>query len=225
MQTARNAIAAIAFSCLAWAAIELALFVRQTRAAIPAIGDAVRSELSESRRMVKDELSLTRVMLDRRTELIQKMLGSEAGASRELVEAESRLWRGELTAIRSDSMRQVDVAVSKFNETNDSVMALLDEYRRIPLAVGQRLDSWTDCRGNGACWQSQATALLGASRVTVGETSRTMREIREATPRIVVNIDQTTANVARLTKPDALKWRVLKLAAPVASGVVFGAIK
>lgn len=225
MQTARNAIAAIAFSCLAWAAIELALIVRETRAATPAIGEAVRRELVESRLMLRDELSLTRQMLDGRVNRLQRMIGDEAKASRLVLASESEAWRNEVSAIRADSVQRLDQAVSKFNHTNDSAMALLDEYRRIPSAVGQRLDSWTDCRSNGACWQAQATALLGASRVTLGETSRTMREIREATPRIVVNIDQTTANVARLTKPDALKWRVLKLAAPVASGVVFGAIK
>ena len=70
-----------------------------------------------------------------------------------------------------------------------------------------------------------ATALLGATRATAGETSRAMRTIREATPAIVGNVDRVTENVVKMTKPDSLKWRIIKAVAPVAGGIVFGSIK
>jgi hypothetical protein len=82
-----------------------------------------------------------------------------------------------------------------------------------------------ECRGNGACIPAQLTALLGASRATAGEASRTMRTIRESTPAIVGNADKITSNVERLTRPDRLAVRILKLAAPIFGGALFGAIK
>lgn len=115
--------------------------------------------------------------------------------------------------------------IAKADAPSAAAVELLDEYRRVPSIVGARLDPWTDCKGNGACWQAQMTAALGAGRVTLGETSRTMRSIREATPGITKNIDRTTANIERMTRPDSLAMKVLKLAAPIAGGALFGAIK
>ena len=61
--------------------------------------------------------------------------------------------------------------------------------------------------------------------MTAGRTSTAMREIEQGMPRIVANIDRTTDNVARMTKPDSLGVRAFKLVAPVAGGILFGAIK
>jgi hypothetical protein len=38
-------------------------------------------------------------------------------------------------------------------------------------------------------------------------------------------VDVTTANVARLTRPDSIKMRILKLVAPIAGGAIFGAMR
>ena len=167
-------------------------------------------------------------------------MANESVAARRLIDAhaksatsqfagESQAWRQQTAQTIEKSMVDAFARLDRIEAQAASVAttanAAIDEYRRIPVAIGQRLDVWTDCAGNGACWQAQATALLGASRVTAGETSRTMRAIREATPQIVANVDTTTANVARLTKPDSMRWRILKIAAPIATGAIFGAIK
>lgn len=104
----------------------------------------------------------------------------------------------ELQGMRADLVRQI-VPPSR------ALTVLLEEYRRIPEQVGQRLEPWTDCRGNGACWQAQATAMLGAGRVTLGETSRAMRTIREAAPAVAENSEQITEHVAERSKHSGLR--------------------
>ena len=127
-------------------------------------------------------------------------------------------------------------AVEEFRRTGQALMSvtapagaaltkLLDGAEETRVHWSNNLDPWTNCHGNGACWQAQFTALLGATRVTAGETSRTMREVRMATPKIAANVEVTTGNVARLTKPESLGMRVIKMIAPLAGGALFGAIK
>jgi hypothetical protein len=163
----------------------------------------------------------------------RRTVEAQAAAARDAVVVESEQWRNqtltEIAEARRDTLvlldRRTGELLAKADVPTAAAIALLDEYRRIPAMVGARLDPWTDCKGNGACWQAQWTALLGASRTTAGETSRTLRTIREATPGIVANVNQTTANVARITRPDSLAIKILKIAAPIGGGALFGAMK
>ena len=186
---------------------------------LPALIDyRIKAEAVEIRKLVTKESAAARHLLD-----------AHAKSATSQLAGESKAWREQTAHTIENSATGVFARIDRIEAHAASVAttsnAAIDEYRRIPSAIGQRLDAWTDCAGNGACWQAQATALLGASRVTAGETSRTMRAIREATPQIVANVDTTTANVARLTKPDSMRWRILKIAAPIATGAIFGAIK
>lgn len=215
---------AISFAafCIAWCAIEAGLVLRQARVqmiVLPALVDhRIKTEAAEIRKLIANESVAARRLIDRNARAATSQLASESQAWREQT---AQTIQNNVTAafIRLDRIEAQAASVAT------TANAVIEEYRRIPAAIGQRLDPWTDCAGNGACWQAQATALLGASRVTAGETSRTMRAIREATPQIVANVDATTANVARLTKPDSMRWRILKIAAPIATGAIFGAIK
>jgi len=215
---------AISFAafCVAWCAIEAGLVLRQARVqmiVVPALIDyRIKAEANEIRKLIASESGAARRLLD-----------AHAKSATSQLAGESRAWREQTAEAVENSVAGAFARLDRIEAQAASVAttanAAIDDYRRIPAAIGQRLDAWTDCAGNGACWQAQATALLGASRVTAGETSRTMRAIREATPQIVANVDATTANVARLTKPDSMRWRILKIAAPIATGAIFGAIK
>ena len=215
---------AISFAafCIAWCAIEAGLVLRQARVqmiVLPALVDhRIKTESAEIRKLMANESVAARRLID-----------AHAKSATSQFAGESQAWRQQTAQTIEKSMVDAFARLDRIEAQAASVAttanAAIDEYRRIPVAIGQRLDVWTDCAGNGACWQAQATALLGASRVTAGETSRTMRAIREATPQIVANVDTTTANVARLTKPDSMRWRILKIAAPIATGAIFGAIK
>lgn len=221
MNMRKIAISFAAF-CIAWCAIEAGLVLRQARMqmiVLPALVDhRIKTEAAEIRKLIANESVAARRLIDRNARAATSQLASESQAWREQT---AQAIENNVTAafIRLDRIEAQAASVAA------TANAAIDEYRRIPAEIGQRLDVWTDCAGNGACWQAQATALLGASRVTAGETSRTMRAIREATPQIVANVDATTANVARLTKPDSMRWRILKIAAPFATGAIFGAIK
>lgn len=184
----------------------------QARAAVtrqvPAI---IHAEAALIRGSVVREVGATRREVLQRVDIAAGMIDSHAGRIESLAVAEIRQTRADV--------------LGALQPVTGEAVGMLAEYRKMPADIGSRLSPWTDCAGNGACWQAQFTALLGASRVTAGETSRTMRGIREATPAIVANIDQTSANVARMTKPDSLSIRLFKLAAPVAGGAIFGVLK
>lgn len=226
MIVARNALVVLLLALAGWLVIECIHFVREARATVADLPTKVDVAVTR-------EAAALRADLNSESAAWRALAADQAARSRHAVLAESAQWRreslSELARARSDLIITLDRRSAELLRTAErpaaATTALLEEYRRLPAVVGTRLDPWTDCTGNGACWQAQWTALLGASRVTAGETSRTMREIREATPAIVANIDQTTANVARITKPDSLAIRLFKLAAPVAGGALFGAIK
>lgn len=214
--------AAVAAGCLAWCAVEAAFAMREIRRQV-----SVLPVLVDTR--VEVEMRATRELIAREAAATRQTVATATAKATETAARESEAWRQELGQrvefATVEALGRVDRMAADLATVTASTNAAIDEYRRIPAVVGQRLDPWTDCAGNGACWQAQATALLGASRVTAGETSRTMKAIREATPAIVANVDKTTANVARITKPDSIAIRLMKLAAPLAGGAIFGVLR
>ena len=174
--------------------------VRESRRAVLAevdhLGEQVIREVAATRVMAQD---LSYKALDISNTRAGELLGEMGAARRELV------------AVAAPP----SVALTK-------ALDGIDQNRQ---QLFDRIDPWTDCKGNGACWQAQSTALLGAARVTAGRTSQTMEAIRVATPQITANVEQTTANVARLTRPDSLGVRVMKFIGPIVGGALFGVIK
>jgi hypothetical protein len=222
----RHGLSVLLLGLSAWLVLECVSVVREVRALVVTLPGYVDVAVTR-------EAAALRADINTESRAWRGLVANQAESARRALLIESAQWRreslSEFAVARSDLTAVLDRRSGELVRTTQApavaATALLEEYRRLPAAVGSRLDPWTDCAGNGACWQAQWTALLGASRVTAGETSRTMRTIREATPAIVANVDQTTANVARITKPDSLAIRLLKLTAPVAGGVLFGAMK
>lgn len=155
------------------------------RTAIAEAEDAVKGEITETRRQAIAEIRETRALA----------LG-EAQAWRR--DALIRVDRGlRLADARSASIEmRLDAQASALTRP---AAELLGVYRELPAELGARLDPWTDCEGNGACWQAQATALLGASRATAGEVARTARVIQETAPAIAGNLTRATGDVAAVT--------------------------
>ena len=168
---------------------------------------AVLAQVDRLGRQAIREVAATRIMAERVSYSAIDISNSRAGE----VLAEMRAARHELVAVAAPPF----VALTKALDGIDANRQQLFD----------RIDPWTDCKGNGACWQAQSTALLGAARVTAGRTSQTMEAIRVATPQITANVEQTTANVARLTRPDSLGVRVMKFIGPIVGGALFGVIK
>lgn len=223
------------------AAIDLTVATRRTVEQLPrAVDAAIAREASATRASVEqlaadvrssavDEIRITRQELLGRVDQLGGQAVAEVRLSRELAGrvsgralelADFRLAQG-LEELAQSRRELVHLATPPLQ----SVTKVMDGMEDSRVKLAENLSPWTDCHGNGACWQAQTTALLGAARVTAGETSRTMREVRIATPKIAGNVESATANVAKLTQPESLGMRLVKMIAPLAGGALFGAIK
>jgi hypothetical protein len=229
------------FIALIVAAVHLTVAARRTVEIIPDLVDGAVAREGEATRASAEQLAADvrgaavaeiqatrRELLSRVDVLGDRALG-EVRLSRDLADRIST--RG-LDLAERRSAAALDEFIAARREFVDiarppsaALTKVLDGAEASRLHWSKNLDPWTDCHGNGACWQAQFAALLGASRVTAGETSRTMREVRIATPKIAANVEVTTGNVARLTRPESLGMRVIKMVAPLAGGALFGAIK
>ncbi len=143
----------------------------------------IGKHLTAARRDAREELAATREMIDGRLESIT-------------VTADNRL-----AAIQSDL---VPMAASVAQETTLAIR----EYRRVPEEIGRRLEPWTDCTGNGNCWQSQITATLGATRATMGAVAKAAPGISAAMDRSASSTEKATSataeamkNIAEVSRP------------------------
>jgi hypothetical protein len=212
-----------ALTVLAVCAIEMVRSAEHAVVSLPVQVDAAISrEGREAREVMTTTEAAWRAMIERQIAAGRKDAKGESGHWREASIEELRQMRKEVIQL---SNTQLSELIATLDSPADALTKTLEEYAKVPAVIGSRLDPWTDCKGNGACWQAQTTALLGASRVTSGEVSKTMRTVRMATPSVLANIDKTTANVERMTRPDSLSVKIIKLASPLVGGALFGAIK
>jgi len=130
-----------------------------------------------------------------------------------------------LASIQTDTFGQVAGLRTDLNSqlmtTNQSVSNLTTAYASVPLAIGARIDKYTDCDTNDLCWQGQFTDTMFAARTASRDVSRTMAGINRTlpilttnmttisttfatdVPKITGNFASITDNINRLTKP---KW-------------------
>ncbi len=85
--------------------------------------------------------------------------------------------------------------------------------------------------GTVAVLRPQLLGLAAAGKVTLGESAQAARRFDATLPRFLelgqgvgTNLQQTTANVERITRPDKWWMTGAKIAAPVAGGLVWGAV-
>lgn len=150
--------------------------------------------------------------------------------------------RGDLRATSKDFLQVADkhagVAIGRADARMGETVAVLDAttaeitkplvetlatYQRIPAVVGERLDPWTNCVGNGACWQAQFTASLGSARYTMGQVARAAPSITESVKLSTLAAQQTAQsaaitaqNAAQITKPGPRWLRYLGMGLSVA---------
>lgn len=173
--------------------------------------------------LVDQHATMVETRLDSRAASIQAQASDELAATRKdllshfdaaVAHVDSRLGslqdtaQTELQRTRADVLAELHPSVLKAND-------LLDAYTRVPAIVGGRLDPWTNCTGNGACWQAQFTASLGATRHTMGEIAIASRSFPElvttfqGTNRQIEGIATDTHRlVSRWTAPEPL-WKKL----------------
>jgi hypothetical protein len=108
-----------------------------------------------------------------------------------------------LTNITNNQLSEFNKTLnSQLTETNKSIAKLTDAYADVPKTLGDRLDVYTDCKGNALCWQNQFTDTLFAVRTTSRDVSKTMVSVEKTTdmfgvefPKITKNAEDITTNV------------------------------
>lgn len=220
------ALVAMTFTLLAigWTALQLPR-VLDARATAD---EAIKREGAALRKLAADELAQTRKELRAESLEYRRLLALELDKTRTAAKNESSAWRNvtsqEIATTRKMLVDEIHGAVNMADARLGAVAGAtertLDAYRVIPAVVGARLDPWTDCRGNGACWQAQSTAFLGAARVTAGRVSVAAKAWEDVMPSLSRSADRTAVNIERWTRPAPLLERVLRLGAPFAGGAV-----
>lgn len=228
--------AAVLFAAVA-ALVAAAIAALAVRDALDVLPATVEAAIVEQSRVLQEtiswELEATRTGARIESAEYRRLLRSELANARTAAIGESAAWRemarDEIGGVRRDVRAEMRAAVQLADERLYPVTAAaertIETFGSVPAQVGAELAPYWNCRGNGACWPAQTTALLGAARVTAGRTSMAMRAWEAATPSIVGNVDRTAANVERLTRPASLIERILRIAAPAAGGAVMGVLK
>lgn len=188
-----------------WALFETARTVQAIGAtvqAVPALVDrhadkalaAAVGEIRAARVDLKGEVGAARQGILQRVDKVAELVDVHAAE----IEAAAV---NEIRATRADVMQTVRPVAGEFK-------GLVAAYGKLPADVGARLDPWTDCRGNGACWQAQFTAVLGASRATLGQVARSAPSIAASMERSALSTETATAatasamnNLAELSRP------------------------
>lgn len=171
---------------------------RQLPAILHAEADLIRRDVSGQitalRGDIRAEVSDTRSDLFRRADGLQALLNTHA----ERIEADTVT---EIRQTRRELLAEARPAVA-------GAVGLLATYQALPSVVGARLDPWTECRGNGACWQAQITASLGATRSALGQVARSAPSVAASIERSAAASEKATTataaamgNIAEVTKP------------------------
>ncbi len=173
--------------------------------------ERMEAAVLETRGALLGEVADTRVEVlkhfDRLERRADSRLGKiEADATNEL--AATR----ELVATRLDaSLARVDTALGEIHglhgELTPSLLLLSNIAKNTEQITAHTNEATTILFARNAL-PAQLLGVLGATKVTMGQTAETMRDIQRAMPatlltwqRIGANVDQTSANIARISKP------------------------
>lgn len=151
--------------------------------------EMLRGEIASLREDARQQIAGLRVDLGHRADRVEALVDRHALRIEDSALVEISRTRGEL--------------LSEVRPVLRGSASLLATYEAIPAAVGSRLDPWTDCRGNGACWQAQTTATLGAARYTLGAVAR-------SAPQIATSIEKSAEASERATEATAAAMRNLQ---------------
>lgn len=208
---------AVLLATASWAAAELAISIRHYRGVPDRAIDRMDGRLASVEATIDARLASVEARTDRRLASIQASTVVRVDAATE--RADARL--GQSLDLLDERSRELSVAVQA---SSAALTATLQEYGRVPGVVGARLDPWTNCVGNGACWQAQFTASLGSARYTMGQIARSAPTITESIQASTLAAQQTAQaaavtaqNAATITKPGPAWTRWLGVGLGVAA--------
>lgn len=177
-------------------------------AEISAFRSDLRYEIGDTRKMIASELRKTR------QDAGEHIAGSALMLDARLGSIEKRLDH-RLESIQGDLKSEISTVSGQAVKT-------MAAYEAVPGTIGSRLDPWTDCKGNGNCWQAQISGTMGSARYTLGQVAKVAPDMAKSAERSAQSTEKATQataeamrNVRDLAKPlpKYLAWPI-KLLGP-----------
>jgi hypothetical protein len=193
------------------------------RTAVAVDGAARRLEIQAAllRSETLMEVREARIHLTETVGLLPGLVDARAGRLESI--ADRRL--GEALATVDMAAASVQDVTLRAGPVLNHAAALLEHAGGVARQVDEAAPLWLDCESNPSCAFNRYAGVAKAAEVSAQETAETMRAIRAATPQVLTNLDKTTANVERLTRPDHLWLRIGRAISPALGGLVLGAMK
>jgi hypothetical protein len=203
---------------------------------------ATHEEFAKSRTWLKDEV-LDKIVVPQLRALAQGIDGRAASIEKR---ADARI--GEAIAASNDRLNQaITAADGRLKETTAAIQTAaggittvagslapaIDEtklaisdlrpgFRNASLMtanVQEAIAPNLECKGNGACWPSKATAILGGVATMTGEGGLIERAWRKEAPATAANVRGITGNAEKISHPHWY-WKVAPVAASVGVAVL-----
>lgn len=124
----------------------------------------------------------------------------------------------ELERIRVETLAEVAAIRLTVEPVAGEASALLAEYRKIPGDFKYATSQIWDCEANPDCLENR---YVSVSRAVEGSA----RAVERTAPQIAENVDATASNVERITRPDNIAVKTLKVLGPLLGGVILGALR
>jgi hypothetical protein len=177
-------------------------------AALPAQVDA---SIARESLLLRSEIRATREATERQIE--KAVLGVLVR-----VDSAESVASFELERLRVETLAEVAALRQAVEPVTVEAAALLAEYRKIPNDFKYATSQIWDCEANPDCLENR---YVSVSRAVEGSA----RAVERTAPQIAENVDTTASNVERITRPDHIAVKTLKVLGPLLGGVILGALR
>lgn len=191
--TAAKIVCLVAIAWLAWQCSE---FVGQGRAAVALAPGIVSVEMAAVRADMRAESKAYRVALTKQADLFRTEAAGQIAAAVQTVDNRVAGIEAESISVLRQSAETLRVASGEVEQSGAAARIVLHRVDMGLIEAGQRMDPWTNCVGNGGCYQAQLGASLGSARHALGSVAR-------SAPRIADSLEQSATQSERAARETA----------------------
>lgn len=187
---------------------QLLIEARDTVREFAGVPARLQSEAIETREGTFAEIDITRKELLKRVDQIALKLDTQLSDTRRDVMAEVATIRQTASIRTGETLSRFDTALSEIHEIHGDLKPILGHAASVAKQVDEVAPMYLNCEFNANCVFNRYVGLSKGAEKAAENFGVMSTEIKAALPdalltwqRIGGNVDATTANVARITKP------------------------